>query len=154
MTGGRAAYQIIREDNSDIVYMNFAGILNDVNREDLQELYQLVNIKYGDHPPEDEFERVFWGNLKVMFEPPTESDIVWKLPEEQNIVSWRYFHTCKVHCVSLKNVDIYMLAEVEYPLSSSVCKEMMSKKLYASKKDEGYEMLLDLIKKQSLKDVA
>ncbi|GJU88493.1 hypothetical protein Tco_1300916 [Tanacetum coccineum] len=30
----------------------------------------LVMQKYGTNGPEDEYERVFWGDLKTMFDPP------------------------------------------------------------------------------------
>ncbi|GKF61191.1 hypothetical protein Tco_0181245, partial [Tanacetum coccineum] len=57
-TGKRGAYQIIREDNTDVVYVNFQGLLNDLTRDDLNELYRLMMSKYGDNRPEEEFERV------------------------------------------------------------------------------------------------
>ncbi|GJV08023.1 hypothetical protein Tco_1345679 [Tanacetum coccineum] len=65
-TGKRGAYQIIREDNTYVVYVNFQGLLNDLIRDDLKELYRLMMLKYGDNRPEEEFERV---------------------------PSWRYFHS-------------------------------------------------------------
>ncbi|GJY56769.1 hypothetical protein Tco_0455884 [Tanacetum coccineum] len=54
-TGKRGAYQIIREDNTDVVYVNFPGLLNDLTRDDLKELYRLMMLKYGDNRPEEEF---------------------------------------------------------------------------------------------------
>ncbi|GKC92739.1 ribonuclease H-like domain-containing protein, partial [Tanacetum coccineum] len=57
-TRKRGAYQIIREDNTDVVYLNFQGLLNDLTRDDLKELYRLMMLKYGDNRPEEEFERV------------------------------------------------------------------------------------------------
>ncbi|GJZ76073.1 hypothetical protein Tco_0640538 [Tanacetum coccineum] len=38
----------------------------DIDREDLQTLWKLVKTKHGDIRPEDEHERVLWGDLKVM----------------------------------------------------------------------------------------
>ena len=86
-TGKRRAYQIIREDNSDVVYVNFPGLLNDLTRDDLQELYRLMMLKYGNERPEEEFERVLWGDLKTMFDPPSEDDDIWKLPHQQQIIN-------------------------------------------------------------------
>ncbi|GJS57434.1 hypothetical protein Tco_0652218 [Tanacetum coccineum] len=57
-TGNRGAYQIIREDNTDVVYVNFQGLLNDLTRDDLMELYRLMMLKYRDNRPEEEFKRV------------------------------------------------------------------------------------------------
>ncbi|GJY68552.1 hypothetical protein Tco_0471534 [Tanacetum coccineum] len=52
------------------------GIMG-IDREDLQTLWKLVKTKHGDLRPEDEYERVLWGDLKVMFEPDIRSD-VWR----------------------------------------------------------------------------
>ncbi|GJW49938.1 hypothetical protein Tco_0091289 [Tanacetum coccineum] len=56
-TGKKGAYQIIREDHTDIVYVNFHCLLNDLTRDDLKELYRLMMLKYGDSRPEEEYER-------------------------------------------------------------------------------------------------
>ncbi|GJV45591.1 hypothetical protein Tco_1430127 [Tanacetum coccineum] len=61
-TGKRGAYQIIREDNTDVVYVNFKGLLNDLTRDDLKKLYRLMMLKYGDNRPEEEFERSTMSN--------------------------------------------------------------------------------------------
>ncbi|GKG03381.1 hypothetical protein Tco_0311017, partial [Tanacetum coccineum] len=58
----KGAYQIIREDHTDVVYVNFQGLLNDLTRDDLKELYRLMMLKYGDSRPEEEYERVLWGD--------------------------------------------------------------------------------------------
>ncbi|GKC10541.1 hypothetical protein Tco_1007323 [Tanacetum coccineum] len=57
-TGKKGAYQIIREDHTDIVYVNFQVLLNDLTRDDLKELYRMIMLKYGDSRPEEEYERV------------------------------------------------------------------------------------------------
>ncbi|GKC02982.1 hypothetical protein Tco_0994592 [Tanacetum coccineum] len=135
-TGKRGAYQIIREDNTYVVYVNFQGLLNDLTRDDLKELYRLMMLKYGDNRPEEEFERVLWGDLKTMFDPPSEEDAIWKLPHQQQILNWRYFHSCSVHCLTVEAAHIYMLTEVKYPLPPRVCKAMLEKKLLGDRKDE------------------
>ncbi|GKB90316.1 retrotransposon protein, putative, ty1-copia subclass [Tanacetum coccineum] len=58
-TSKKGAYQIIREDHTDVVYVNFPGLLNDLTRYDLKELYRLMMLKYEDSRPEEEYERVF-----------------------------------------------------------------------------------------------
>ncbi|GJW84347.1 hypothetical protein Tco_0157492 [Tanacetum coccineum] len=148
-TGKRGAYQIIREDNTDVVYVNFQGLLNDLTRDDLKELYRLMMLKYGDNRPEEEFERVLWGDLKTMFDPPSEEDAIWKLPHQQQILNWRYFHSCSVHCLTVEAAHIYMLTEVKYPLPPRVCKAMLEKKLLGDRKDEVCYQLLKLIEKQA-----
>ncbi|GJV13491.1 hypothetical protein Tco_1355032 [Tanacetum coccineum] len=43
----KAAYQIIRKDGSDKIYMSFGAMLKDFSRDELVELYKLVIKKYG-----------------------------------------------------------------------------------------------------------
>ncbi|GKD01376.1 hypothetical protein Tco_1171650 [Tanacetum coccineum] len=82
-TGKKGAYQIIREDHTDVVYVNFPGLLNDLTRYDLKELYRLMMLKYGDSRLEEEYKRVLWGDLKTMFDPPSTEDAIWSLTHQQ-----------------------------------------------------------------------
>ncbi|GJT67208.1 hypothetical protein Tco_1018688 [Tanacetum coccineum] len=89
-TGKRGAYQIIREDHTDIVYVNFQGLLNDLTRDDLKELYRLMMLKYGNSRPEEEYERVLWGDLKTMFDPPSAEDAIWSFIHQQKLANKLY----------------------------------------------------------------
>ncbi|GJX94199.1 hypothetical protein Tco_0348785 [Tanacetum coccineum] len=81
-------------------------MLKYISRDDLTELYRLAMQRYGTNGPEDEYERVFWGDLKTMFDPLLDTYSVWNLP-----------------------ADIYMLTERRYPLSADVCQATLDKKL-------------------------
>ncbi|GJV33831.1 putative ribonuclease H-like domain-containing protein [Tanacetum coccineum] len=50
-------YQIVRENGTDIVYINFEAMLKDITRDDLTELYRIVMNRYGINGPEDELEK-------------------------------------------------------------------------------------------------
>ncbi|GJQ95970.1 hypothetical protein Tco_0007109 [Tanacetum coccineum] len=52
-------------------------ILKDFSRDDLIELYRLVIKKYGANRPEEMYDRVLWGDLKTMFDPPISNDAIW-----------------------------------------------------------------------------
>ncbi|GKE66918.1 hypothetical protein Tco_1521079, partial [Tanacetum coccineum] len=75
-SGLKAVYQIIRRDGSDKIYMSFGAILKDFSRDDLTELYRLVIKKYGANRPEEMYDRVLWGDLKTMFDPPLSDDSI------------------------------------------------------------------------------
>ncbi|GJZ64405.1 putative ribonuclease H-like domain-containing protein [Tanacetum coccineum] len=70
--GEKGAYQIVREDGTDVVYINFGAMLKVITRDDLTELYRID--RYGMDGPEDELEKVFWKYLKNMFEEPFSTD--------------------------------------------------------------------------------
>ncbi|GJY30805.1 hypothetical protein Tco_0414300 [Tanacetum coccineum] len=71
-------YQLIRADVSSKRYSSMIMMLQGIDREDLEALWRIVKTKYSDIRTEDEFERVFWGDLKVMFELDKRSD-VWRI---------------------------------------------------------------------------
>ncbi|GJY75617.1 hypothetical protein Tco_0480733 [Tanacetum coccineum] len=52
-------------------------MLQNIDREDLETLWKLVKANHGNTRPEEGYERVLWGDLKVMFEPDVESE-VWR----------------------------------------------------------------------------
>ncbi|GJX39905.1 uncharacterized mitochondrial protein-like protein [Tanacetum coccineum] len=62
-------YELIRADGSSKRYSSMIRMLQGIDREDLEALWRIVKEKYGDTRPEDEFERVLYRDLKVMFEP-------------------------------------------------------------------------------------
>ncbi|GJW64922.1 hypothetical protein Tco_0116806 [Tanacetum coccineum] len=147
--GRKGVYQIVRENGSDKVYISFGAMLTDISRDDLTELYRIVMRKHGMNEPEDEFEKVLWEYLKNMFEEPLSTDSIWSLPGQQRLICWRYYDACRVHCLNLESVDIYMLIERKYPLSAEVCKAMLDKKLQGGKPDEDCYKLLKMMEKQA-----
>ncbi|GJR03714.1 hypothetical protein Tco_0526698 [Tanacetum coccineum] len=81
--GEKGVYQIIREDGTDIVYINFGAMLKDISRDDLTELYRIVMNRYGMDGPEDELEKVLWEYLKNMFEEPLSTDPIWSVLDKK-----------------------------------------------------------------------
>ncbi|GJS64249.1 hypothetical protein Tco_0678813 [Tanacetum coccineum] len=147
--GRKGVYQIVRENGTDMVYISFGAMLTDISRDDLTELYRIVMRKHGMNKPEEEFEKVLWAYLKNMFEEPLSTYSIWSLPGQQRIICWRYYDACRVHCLNLEFVDVYMLIERKYPLSGEVCKAMLDKKLQGGKPDEDCYKLLKMMEKQA-----
>ncbi|GKA47970.1 hypothetical protein Tco_0740928 [Tanacetum coccineum] len=52
--------QIVREDGTDVVYINFGAMMKSISRDDLTELYRIVMKRYGMDGPEDKLEKEFW----------------------------------------------------------------------------------------------
>ncbi|GJZ94034.1 hypothetical protein Tco_0666237 [Tanacetum coccineum] len=93
--GEKGVYQIVREDGTDIVYINFGAMMKSISRDDLTELYRIVMSRYGMDGPEDKLEKGFWKCLRIMFEEPLSTDSIWSKIGQQKIISWRYYDTCK-----------------------------------------------------------
>ncbi|GJS87977.1 hypothetical protein Tco_0770613 [Tanacetum coccineum] len=120
--------KLIRADGSSKRYSSMIRMLQGIDRKDLQTLWKLVKSKHGDTRPEDEHERVLWGDLKVMFEPNIKSD-VWRNLQGYKVTIWKLFDSCGVHFVRFKNVHIFMLVEKRYPLTPITITNMLNKKL-------------------------
>nr|GEZ18380.1 hypothetical protein [Tanacetum cinerariifolium] len=71
----KSYYQIIRGDKNSKMYMVFNRIFKEFNREDLEDLYNLVKAKYGSTKPVEDLDLLLWGDLKTMFEPHIEDQV-------------------------------------------------------------------------------
>ncbi|GKA65101.1 hypothetical protein Tco_0764808 [Tanacetum coccineum] len=97
---------LIRVDGSSKRYSSMIRMLQGIDREDLEVLWRIVKAKHNDTRPEDEFERVLWGDLKVMFEPDTTSD-VWRMLQGYRVTIWKLIDSSGVHFV--RNLKIQKL---------------------------------------------
>ncbi|GKG49897.1 hypothetical protein Tco_0518671, partial [Tanacetum coccineum] len=82
-------------------------------REDLEALWRIVNAKYGDTRPKNEFERVLWGDLKVMFEPDKRGD-VWRILQGYRVTIWKLIDSSGVHFVRFDNVRNFVIVSYYY----------------------------------------
>ncbi|GJZ57699.1 ribonuclease H-like domain-containing protein [Tanacetum coccineum] len=138
-------YQLIRADGSSKRYSSMIRMLQGIDREDLEALWKIVKTKYSDIRPEDEFERVLWGDLKVMFEPDIRSD-VWRMLQGYRVTVWKLIDSSGVHFVRFDNLHIFMLVEKRYPLTPITITNMLNKKLQTDHQNEMCYQLLKLMK--------
>ncbi|GKE64988.1 hypothetical protein Tco_1519149 [Tanacetum coccineum] len=92
--------------------------------------FQIIRADGSSRRPEDAYERVLWGDLKVMFEPDVESE-VWINLQGYIVIVWKLFSSSGVHFVRFQNLHIFMLVEKKYPLTPATIIEMFNKKLQA-----------------------
>ncbi|GJR76015.1 hypothetical protein Tco_0088380 [Tanacetum coccineum] len=126
--GKMGYFQIIRADGSSRRYSSMIKMLQNIDREDLETLWKLVKAKHGSSRPEEAYERVLWGDMKVMFEPDIESE-VWRNLQGHKVTVWKLFSSSGVHFVRFQNLHIFMLVEKKYPLTPATITEMLNKKL-------------------------
>ncbi|GJS84876.1 hypothetical protein Tco_0751417 [Tanacetum coccineum] len=92
---------------------------------------------FGHFKPEDEFERVLLGDLKVMFEPDIKSE-VWRSLQGYTVVGWKFFDSCGVH----HTVEYGVSNSSEYAVSDS-----LSNTAYSSHQiNTAYPLLLDTMR--------
>ncbi|GJW33122.1 hypothetical protein Tco_0053154 [Tanacetum coccineum] len=128
--GQKGFYHLIRADGSSNRYSSMIRMLQNISREDLETLWKLVKTKHGNTRPEDVYEKVLWGDLKVMFELDIKSEI-WRSLQGYKVTVWNLFDSSRVHFVRFKNLHIFMLVEKRYPLTPITITNMLNKKLQA-----------------------
>ncbi|GJY23906.1 hypothetical protein Tco_0397564 [Tanacetum coccineum] len=141
--------EIVKDDEVaiDAIPLATKPPLININIEDLETLWKLVKAKHGNTRPEEDYERVLWGDLKVMFEPDIKSE-VWRNLQGYKVTIWKLFDTCRLHFVRFKNLHIFMLVEKRYPLIPLIITNMLNKKLQADHWNEMCYQLLKLMMKQ------
>ncbi|GKD52137.1 hypothetical protein Tco_1281113, partial [Tanacetum coccineum] len=117
----------------------------------MEALRRTVKAKYGDTRPKDEFERVLYGDLRVMFEPDIKSD-VWRMLQGYRVTTWKLIDSSGVHFVRFDNLHIFMLVERRYPLTPITITNMLNKKLQTDHQNEMcYQLLKLMIQKMNIK---
>ncbi|GJX13315.1 hypothetical protein Tco_0205073 [Tanacetum coccineum] len=140
-------YQVFRGDGSSKNYKVLSEMLEDFDRQDVEELYRLVKEKYSASRLEG-FDLMLWGDLYVLFESD-EEDEIWKSQHEYNLISWRLCDFCGIHILLMENgLAIHMLTEKKYPLSQEMISKMLKKKLEVDHESSQAIELLRFIRSQ------
>ncbi|GJX11641.1 putative ribonuclease H-like domain-containing protein [Tanacetum coccineum] len=144
--GKMGYFQIIRADGSSRRYSTMIRMLQNIDREDLETLWKLVKAKHGNTRLEEAYERVLWGDLKVIFEPYVESE-VWRNLQRYNVTVWKLFSSSGVYFERFQNLHIFMLVEKKSPLTPATITKMLNKKLQTDQWNEMCYQLLKLMTK-------
>ncbi|GKB26011.1 hypothetical protein Tco_0865412 [Tanacetum coccineum] len=140
-------YQIFRGDGSSKNYKVLSEMLEDFDRQDVEELYRLVKERYSASRPEG-YDLMLWGDLHTLFEPD-EDDEIWKNQHEYNVISWSLYDFCGIHILLMQNgIAIHMLTEKKYPLSQEMLSKMLSRKLEVDHESSQAFELLRFIRSQ------
>ncbi|GKB28258.1 hypothetical protein Tco_0867659, partial [Tanacetum coccineum] len=139
--------EIVPDDEVAVDAIPLATKPPNIDREDLKTLWKLVKAKHRNTRPEEAYERVLWGDMKVMFEPDVESE-VWRNLQGYNVTVWKLFSSSGVHFVRFQNLHIFMLVEKKYPFTPSTIIKMLNKKLQTDHWNKMCYQLFKLMTKQ------
>ncbi|GKC73889.1 hypothetical protein Tco_1119772, partial [Tanacetum coccineum] len=141
----RDVYQIFRVGQAPKAYPYFFSMLKEFDREDVVTLWKLVKDRFKTELPKSDPEKCLFWPLKVMFEPVA-SDGLWQY--QAPIKYWKLYSSCRVHCLSMEGMVIYMLDNVEYPLPKSTLQRMLDHKCEVSEFNEELIHMINLIRGQ------
>ncbi|GJZ95565.1 hypothetical protein Tco_0667899, partial [Tanacetum coccineum] len=140
-------YQVFRGDGSSKNYKVLSEMLEDFDRQDVEELYRLVKERYSASRPEG-YDLMLWGDLHTLFELD-EDDKIWKNQHEYNVIRWSLYDLCGIHILLMQNgIAIHMLTEKKYPLSQEMISKMLKRKLEVDHESSQAFELLRFIRSQ------
>ncbi|GJY69794.1 putative ribonuclease H-like domain-containing protein, partial [Tanacetum coccineum] len=134
-------YQVFRGDGSSKNYKVLSEMLEDFDKQEVEELYRLVKERYSASRLEG-YDLMLWGDLHTLFEPDKDDEI-WKNQHEYNVISWSLNDFYGIHMLLMQNgIAIHMLTEKRYPLSQEMISKMLKKKLEVDhESSQAFELL-------------
>ncbi|GJT64397.1 hypothetical protein Tco_1015877 [Tanacetum coccineum] len=123
--------QITRADETSSFHGDFQALLRRLDREDLFQLYSLVQERYK-HRSIEGHDLDLWGDLKMMFDP-NEEDNIWLNQHYWELLRWKLHEYIGVHSLFLDStsIQINMLVDKKYPLKKEILKKMINLKIEA-----------------------
>ncbi|GJX25131.1 hypothetical protein Tco_0231427 [Tanacetum coccineum] len=123
--------KITRADGSSSFHGDIQALLRRLDRQDLSQLYSLVQERFKDHPLEGH-DLDLWGDLRMIFDPNEEDDI-WLNQQYWELLRWKLHEYSGVHSLFLDgtSIQINMLVEKKYPLKKAILEKMINLKLEA-----------------------
>ncbi|GKD66735.1 hypothetical protein Tco_1308843, partial [Tanacetum coccineum] len=136
-------YKLTRADGSSSYHGDMQAFLRRLDRQDLNDLYRLVQERFQDHPLEGH-DLLLWGDLRMLFDPD-EKDELWMNQLDWKLLKWKLHENCGVHTLFMDGtpMEINMLVEKKYPLIKELLEKMLNLQLEA---EEESTMAFELIK--------
>ncbi|GJZ10172.1 hypothetical protein Tco_0544931 [Tanacetum coccineum] len=123
--------KITRKDGSSSFHGDIQALLRRLDRQDLRQLYSLVQERFKDHPLEGH-DLDQWGDLRMLFDLNKEDDI-WLNQQYWELLRWKLHEYSGVHSLFLDgtSIQINMLVEKKYPLKKEILEKMINLKIEA-----------------------
>ncbi|GJZ85028.1 hypothetical protein Tco_0650367 [Tanacetum coccineum] len=77
-----------------------------IDKDERMGYFKLIRVDISSKRPEEDYERVLWGDLKVMFEPDIKSEI-WRNLQGYKVTIWKLFDTFNAACAQLQLLSDY-----------------------------------------------
>ncbi|GKB16232.1 hypothetical protein Tco_0850155 [Tanacetum coccineum] len=143
--------KISRADGTLSFHGDFQALLRRLDRQDLFQLYNLVQERIKHHPLEGH-DLDLWGDLKMIFDPNEEDDI-WSNQQYWELLKWKLHEYSGIHSLFLDgtSIQIDMLVDKKYPLKKEILKKMINLKIEAEEESDMASELIKFIKSQITK---
>ncbi|GJT92914.1 putative ribonuclease H-like domain-containing protein [Tanacetum coccineum] len=95
-------YKLTRADGSSSYHGDMQAFLRRLDRQDLNDLYRLVQERFQDHPLEGH-DLLLWGDLRMLFDPD-EKDELWMNQLDWKLLKWKLHENCGVHTLFMDDL--------------------------------------------------
>ncbi|GJS70762.1 hypothetical protein Tco_0703603 [Tanacetum coccineum] len=102
-------YKLTRADGSSSYYGDTQAFLRRLDRQDLNDLYMLVQERFQDHPLEGH-DLLLWGDLRMIFDP-NEKDELWMNQLDWKLLRWKLYESCGVHTLFMDGSEFDVAAK-------------------------------------------
>ncbi|GJT09772.1 hypothetical protein Tco_0856814 [Tanacetum coccineum] len=118
-------YKLTKADGSSSYHGDMQAFLRRLDRQDLNDLYRLVQERFQDHPLKGHV-LLLCGDLRIF--DPDEKDELW-----MNQLDWKLHENCGVHTLFMDGtpMEINMLVEKKYPLIKELLEKVLDLQLEA-----------------------
>nr|GEX81648.1 hypothetical protein [Tanacetum cinerariifolium] len=141
-------FKIIRADETHQLYISFATLLKNFDKEDLETLWRIVKDIFSTSKPTNFSDEYLLLTLKTMFEEPDGQDAIWRNQKSVHGLSlvkrWKLLASCGVHVITLSTVQLFLLVERRYPLSRFTLEQLVN--VTRLQVEEESEMSLELLR--------
>nr|GEY09873.1 hypothetical protein [Tanacetum cinerariifolium] len=139
----RLSLKIIHNDDSEADMRHYPENFLLLDKQDLNDLYSLVQERFQDHPLEGH-DLLLWGDQKMIFDPD-ENDELWMNQMDWKLLRWKLHENCGVHTLFMDGapMEINMLVEKKYHLINELLEKMLNLQLEI---EEESTMAFELIK--------
>ncbi|GJX47424.1 hypothetical protein Tco_0272614 [Tanacetum coccineum] len=135
--------KLTRVDGSSSFHGDIHAFFRRLDRQDLNDIYRLVQERFQDHPLEGH-DLLLLGDLRMIFDP-NEEDELWMNQLDWKLLRWKLYENCGVHTLFMDGtpMKINMLVEKKYPLIKELIEKMLNLLLEA---EEESTIAFELIK--------
>nr|GFA26460.1 hypothetical protein [Tanacetum cinerariifolium] len=114
-------------DEDDDVFIEATQL---VEREDLEDLWKIVKVRFSTSKPTNFFDDYLLATLKTMFEKIDAQDVTWRSQQTEYgqalVKSWKLLTSCGVHIITFTTTMFVLLVEKRYLLSRFTLEQLVN----------------------------
>ncbi|GJR48962.1 hypothetical protein Tco_1317065 [Tanacetum coccineum] len=123
-------WMITRVGDYTELNQTFEDMMKRFDREDLDNLWSLVQETNNTESLSDDKGNMLWVELQRLYEPDSQDQLWEQLRHIHDPLEWKLYDTCRVHHVFTgRGQEIFMLVEKDYPITKGLATLMLCNKL-------------------------